>query len=166
MDCSTPGLPILHHLPEFLQIHVQWVCDAIQPFHPLSLPSLPFPASGSFPMSQLFKSGGQSVGVSASVLPMNIQGWFPLRLTDLISLQSKGPSRVSPSTTVGKRQFFGVPGKTDLTIQTFVSEVMSSACLPTHSPCVLNNVEAHLLLPDICLSDYSFAQLAGYQYPS
>ena len=124
------------------------------------------PASRSFPVSRLFTSGSQSIRASASVLPMNIQGWFPLRLTDLISLKSKGPSRVSPSTTVGKHQFFGVPGKTDLTIQTFVGEVMSSAPLPTHSPCVLSNVEAHLLLPDICLSDYSFAQLAGYLYPS
>ena len=61
-----------------------------------------FPAPGSFQMSQLFASGGQSIGVSASVsvLPMNIQDWFPLRLTDLISLQSKGLSRVFSNTTV------------------------------------------------------------------
>ena len=61
-----------------------------------------FPVSGSFPMSQFFPSGGQSIGVSAStsVLPMNIQGWLPLGLTDLISLQSKGLSRVFSSTTV------------------------------------------------------------------
>ena len=56
-----------------------------------------FPASGSFPMSRLFTSGGQSIGASASVLPMNIQGWFPLRLTGLISLLSKGLSSVSPT---------------------------------------------------------------------
>ena len=68
-----------------------------------------FPASGSFPMSQLFASGGQNIGVSASasVLSMNIQDWFPLRLTDLISLQSKGLSRVFSNTTVQKHQFFG-----------------------------------------------------------
>ena len=67
-----------------------------------------FPASGSFPMSQLFTSGGQSIGVSASasVLPMNIQGWFPIELTGLISLQSKGLSRVFSNTTVQKHQFF------------------------------------------------------------
>ena len=67
-----------------------------------------FPASGSFPRSQLFTSGGQSIGVSASalVLPMNIQGWFPLGLTGLISLLSKGLSRVFSSTTVGMHQFF------------------------------------------------------------
>ena len=67
-----------------------------------------FPASGSFPMSQFFASGGQRIGVSvsASVLPMNIQDWFPFRLTGLISLQSKGLSRVFSSTIVQKHQFF------------------------------------------------------------
>ena len=66
-----------------------------------------FPASGSFPMNQFFASGGPSIGASASVLPMNIQDWFPLVLTGLISLQSKGLSRVFSNTTVQKRQFFG-----------------------------------------------------------
>ena len=63
-----------------------------------------FPASGSFPMSQLFASGGQNIGVSASasVLPMNIQGWFPLGWTGWISLQSKGLLRVFSNTTVQK----------------------------------------------------------------
>ena len=63
-----------------------------------------FPASGSFPRSQIFTSGGQSIGVSASawVLPMNIQDWFPLGLTGLISLQFKGLSRVFSNTTVQK----------------------------------------------------------------
>ena len=67
-----------------------------------------FLASGSFPMSRLFSSGSQSIGVSASasVLSMNIQGWFPLELTGLISLQSKGLSRIFPSTTIQKHQFF------------------------------------------------------------
>ena len=95
MNCSKPGFPILNYLPEFAQTHVHWVSDAIQPSHPLS--SIPFsclqsfPASGSFPMSQLFESGGQRIGASASsVLSMNIQGWFPLGLIDLISLLSKG----------------------------------------------------------------------------
>ena len=68
-----------------------------------------FPASGSFPISQFFTSGGQSIGASASalVLPMNIQDWFPLGLTALISLKSKGLSRVFSNTTVQKHQFFG-----------------------------------------------------------
>ena len=67
-----------------------------------------FPATGSFPMCQLFASGGQSIGASASasVLPMNIQDWFLLGLTGLISLQSKGLSRVFPNTAVQKHQFF------------------------------------------------------------
>ena len=65
-----------------------------------------FPASGSFPMSQFFTPGGQSIGVSASVLPINIQGSLPLELTGLISLQSKELSRVFSSTTVWKNQFF------------------------------------------------------------
>ena len=68
-----------------------------------------FPASGSFQMSQFFASGGQSIGASAlaSVLPMNIQDWFPLGWTDWISLLSKGLSRVFSNTTVQKHQFFG-----------------------------------------------------------
>ena len=75
---------------------------------PFSFCPQSFPASGSFPVSQLFTSGGQSIGTLASVLPMNIQGWFPLGLTGLISLQSKRPSRVFSNTTVQKRKFFGV----------------------------------------------------------
>ena len=67
-----------------------------------------FPASGSFPVSQLFASGGQRIGASASasVLPVNVQGWFPLGLTGLIALLSTGPLRVFSSTTVRKHQFF------------------------------------------------------------
>ena len=80
-------------------------CSVI-PFssHPQS-----FWASGCFPMSQFFTSGGQSIGVSASasVLPMNIQDWFPLGWTGWISVQSKGLSRVFSNTTVQKHQFFG-----------------------------------------------------------
>ena len=66
-----------------------------------------FPASGSFPMRQFFASGVQSIGASASVLPMNIQDWSPLGWTSWISLQSKGLSRVFSNTTVQKYQFFG-----------------------------------------------------------
>ena len=76
---------------------------------PLSSCLQSFPASGSFQMSQFFISGGQSIAVSAviSVLPMNIQNWFPLGWTGWISLQSKGLSRVFSNTTVQKHQFFG-----------------------------------------------------------
>ena len=108
MDCSTPGFPVHHQLPELGQTHVHRVGDAIQPSHPLSSPSI-FPGIRVFPMSQFFPSGGQSIGVSAlaSALPMNIQCWFPLGLTDWMFLQSKGLSRVFSNTTVQKHQFFG-----------------------------------------------------------
>jgi len=175
MDCSTPGFPALHRLPEFTQINVHWVSNAIQPSHPLPPPYLPalsltqftsaqfshsvvsdslwphvlqharppcpsptprvysnscplrwwchptisssvvpfsyclqsYPAPGFFPVSQLIASGGQRIGVlaSVSVLPMNIRGWFLLGLTGLISL-SKGLSRVFSSTIIQKHQFF------------------------------------------------------------
>ena len=113
MDCGTSGFPVFHHLLELAQTHVYWVGDASQPSHPLLFPSPPafnlFPASGSFPMSQYFTSGGQSIRVpaSASVLPVNIQDWFPLELTSLSSLQPKWLSRVFSNTTVQKHQFFG-----------------------------------------------------------
>ena len=79
MDCSTPCFPAHHQLPQLAQTHVHRVSDAIQPFHPVipfSSCLQSFLASGSFPVSQFFASGGQSIGVSASasVLPMNIQG--------------------------------------------------------------------------------------------
>ena len=77
-----------------------------------------FPASGSFPMSQFFALGGQNIRVSASVLPINIQQWFPLGLTDWISLQSKGLSRVFSNTRVQKHQFFGA--------QVFLCPVLTS----------------------------------------
>ena len=99
MDCSTPGSPVLHHLPEFAQTHVHWVSDGIQPSSVIPFSSCPpsVPASGSFPMSGFFTSGGQRISASASVLPANTQGWFPSGLTGLTSLQSKGLSRVSPT---------------------------------------------------------------------
>ena len=87
MNRSTPGLPVHHQLPEFTQTHVHQISDAIQPSHPLSSPSPQcFPASGSFQMSQLFASGGQSIGVSTltPVLPMNTQDWSPLGRTGLL----------------------------------------------------------------------------------
>ena len=111
MDCSTPGFLVLYCLLEFLQTHVHWVSDAIQPSHPLSPsspPALKLSQHQPFPTSQLFASGGHSIGASASapVLPMNIQGWSPLWWTGLVSLLSKGLSRVFSNTTVQKHQFF------------------------------------------------------------
>ena len=113
MDCSTPGFPVHHQLPEFTHSSpLSWWChptisSSVVPF---SAGLQSFPASGSFQMSQFFASGGQSIGVSASisVLPMNTQDWFPLGLTGLISLQSKGLSRIFSNTTVPKHQFFSI----------------------------------------------------------
>ena len=198
MGCSTPGFPVTHLLPEFAQVHVQWISDAIPNISSsvTLFSSCPqsFPASGSFPLSQLFVSGSQSIraSASASVLPKNccwvtksyptlccpmdciqptrllcpwdflskntgvgchillqgifltnnrtrlsciagkcftteppekplpksIQGWFPLRLTGLISLMSKGLLRVFSSTTVRKHPFFGaLPSLSQQTVE-------------------------------------------------
>ena len=149
MDCSSLGFPVLHQLLELAQTHVHWVGDVIQPSHSLSFPFSScfqsFPRSGPFPVSQFFASDGQSIGasVSASVFPINIQDWFPLGSTGLISLQSKGLSRIFSDTTVQEHQILGTQlslwssshihtgeldhtGKTTaLTRQTFVSKVMS-----------------------------------------
>ena len=100
--------------PEFAQIHVQWVSDVTEPSDLLLPPSLfasVLPRIRIFPLSPLFASGGWSFGASASakaftVLPVNIQCWFPLGLTGLITLPSKGLSRVFLSTTVWKHHFF------------------------------------------------------------
>ena len=103
MNCNMPGLPVHHQLPEFTQAHVHWVGDAIQPSHPLSSPSPP-----TFNLSQhqgLFKRVSYSHQVAkvlefsalASVLPMNIQDWFPLGWTGWISLQSKDFQASSPT---------------------------------------------------------------------
>ena len=107
-DCSMPGLPVYHQLPELAQTRVHPVGDAIQPSHPV-IPSPPsiFPSIKVFSKESALRSGGQSIGVSAStsVFPMNTQDWSPLGWTGWISLQSKGLSRVF-NTTVQKHQFF------------------------------------------------------------
>jgi len=105
VDCSTPGFPF----PSFLKLMTteramlsnhRILCCLV-----LLLPSI-FPCIRVFAMSWLFASGGQGIGASASVLPMNIQGWFSLRLTGLVSLLSKGLARVFSNTTVQKHPFF------------------------------------------------------------
>ena len=104
MNRSMPGLPVHHQLPEFTQTQrpsSQWCHPAIScSVVPFSSCPQSLPASGSFPMSQLFTWGGQSTGVSASasVLPMNTQDWSPLGWTGWISLQSKGLSKESSPT--------------------------------------------------------------------
>ena len=150
MDCSTPGLPVHHQLPEFTQTHVHWVDDAIQLSYPLLSPSPAFNLSQHQGLFKWVSSSQQvakvlGVSASASVLPMNIQDWFPLGLNGWISLQSKELSRVFSNTTVQKHQFFGTQislyskscihtwllrkqtnkKNIDLTRQTFVGKVMS-----------------------------------------
>ena len=144
MDCSTPGFSVLHYLPVCSNSCPlsQW-CHLTISFSAalFSFCLQSFPASGSFPMSQLFTSDGQSIVASASatVLPRNIQGWFSLGLTSLISLLSKEPSKVFSSTAVQKHQFFSAQlflwsnshistwllEKLALTTWTFVSKVIS-----------------------------------------
>jgi len=111
MNCSTPGFPVLDYLLQFSQSHVHWVSDAIQPSHPLSPPS-PFAFNLSFNKS-LFQwvSFSHQVAKVLELLHQSFQ-WifrvdFLLGLTGLISLQSKGLSRVFSSTTIQKYQFFG-----------------------------------------------------------
>ena len=114
MDCSTPGLPVPHRLLEFAQIHVHCIGGAIQAAHPLT-PSSPLPSI--FPSIRDFSSELSvcirwrkywNISASALVLPVNIQGWYPLRLTGFISLLSKGLSGVFSSTIVRRHWFFGI----------------------------------------------------------
>ena len=112
MNCSITGFPLLHCLLEFAHTHVHWVSNTIRLSHPLSLASPPaLNLSQHQGLFQRVDSLHQVAKVlellaSASVLPMNIQDWFCLGLTNLISLQSKGLSRVFSNTTVQKHQFF------------------------------------------------------------
>ena len=140
MDCSPPGLPVNHQFLEFTQIHVHWVGDAIQPSQPLSSPSPAFNLSQHQGLFQwVFASSSQSSVASASVLPMNIQDWFPLGWTGWISLQSKRLKSLpqhhsSKASILWCSAFFVVQlshpymttGKTiALTRQTFVGKLMS-----------------------------------------
>ena len=143
MDNSMSDFSVLHRLWNLLKLmSIESVIPSnhLVLCHPLLLLFQSFPASGSFLMSYLFALGDQSIGALASVLLMNIQGWFPLGLTVLIPLQPKGLSRIFSNTIVWKHQFFSVQpslwfsfhihawilGKTiALTVQTFVRKVIS-----------------------------------------
>ena len=112
MNSSMPGLPVTTNsqsLPKLMSTESVMPSNHLILCHPFSSCPQSFPASGSFPMSQLFASGGQIFGVSAStsVLPMNTQDLFPLGWAGWISLQSKELSRVFSNTTVQKHQLFG-----------------------------------------------------------
>jgi len=111
IDYSAPGFPVHQQLLELSNsCPSSWWCYLASSSSVVPFSSCPqsFPASGSFQVSRFFTSGGQNIGVSASasVLLMNIWDWFPLGWTGLISLQSKGLSRVFLSTTIWKHQFF------------------------------------------------------------
>ena len=113
MDCSTQALrssTTSQSLLKFISIESVMLSNYLILCHPCSFWLQPFPASRSFPMSQLFDSDGQSIraSVSATVLPMNIRDWFPLGRTGLIFLLPKGFSRVCSSTTIPKHPFFSI----------------------------------------------------------
>ena len=111
MECSTQAslsFTISWSLLRLMSMESVMLSNRLILCCPLLLLSSIFPSIRVFSRSWLFVSGGQSIGASASVLPMNIQGWFPLGWTGWISLQSKGLSWVFSSTTVQKHQFFGV----------------------------------------------------------
>ena len=139
VDCSRSAFPVHHQVPELAKTHVHWAGDAIQPSQPLSSPSPAFNLSqhqGLFKWVSSSHQVAQSIGVSASasVLPMNIQDWFPLGWSGWISMQSKGLSRVFSNTAALRSGFFTVQrshpymttGKTiTLTRWVFVGKVMS-----------------------------------------
>ena len=110
MNCSMPGFLVLHHrwsLLKLLSIESVIPHSHLILCHPLLLPSI-FPSIRVFPKELVLRNGGQTIGASAlaSILPVNIQDWFPLGLTGLISLQLKGLSRVFSSITIGIHQYF------------------------------------------------------------
>ena len=146
MNRSTPGLPIHHQLPESAQTYVHWVGDAIQPSHPVVPFSCPqsLQASGSFPMSQLFAWGGQSIGVSASasVVPTNTQDWSPLGWTGWISLQSRGLSRVFSNTTQFKNINFSALSFLHSPTLTFIRDHWKNHSLDQTDLCWQSNVSA------------------------
>ena len=171
MDCSMLGFPMPRHLPEFAQSSS--VMPLNQWCHPTISSSVPSSSALSLYQHQgLFQctSGSQSIGASASssVLSKSIQGWFPLKLTGLISLFSKGLSRVFSSTTDKKHQFFGsLPSlssssrihtwlleKTALTTQTFVSKVMSLLFNTLHSFPTKQQLSSHFMAAVTICSDF------------
>ena len=153
LDCRTPGFPVLHCLPEFAQTHARWINDTIQPssVDPFSSCPQSSPASGFFLMSQFFTSGGQSIKASALalVLPVNIQGWFPLGLTSLISLLSKGLSRVLSSTTILKHQVFDAQLSLRLTL-TSVHDYWKDHSFDYADLCRQSNVSAFQYAVEVC----------------
>ena len=128
---APPSSTISQSLLKFIYVELVILCNHLVFYWTLLLCLQSFPASclpQTFPISQLFTSGDQNISASASasVLPMNIQGWFPLGLTSLISLESKGLSRALSNTTVQKDQFLGtqLPLRSNSHIHTWLLEIM------------------------------------------
>ena len=151
---SCPSLSL-----EFAQTHVHWVGDPTISSSVVPFSSCPqsFPASGSFPMSQLFASGGQNIGVSASalVLAVNTQDWFPLALTGLTSVQSKGLSRVFSSTTVQRHQFFSTQAFFYCATLTSMHDHRKNHSLDQMDFCWQSNISA-----------FQYAIQVGHNFPS
>ena len=130
MDCSMPGLPVHHQLPEFTQTHVHWVGDAIQPFHPLSSPSPPaFNLAQHQGLFQWVSSSHQvakvGVSVSTSVLPTNLQDWFPVGWTGWISCGPRDSQESAPTP-----QFKSI---NSLALSLFYGPTLTSDYLNNHS---------------------------------
>ena len=172
MNRSTPGLPVHHQLLKFTQNS----CPLSRWCHPtISSSVVPFfscpqslPASGSFQMSQLFASGGQTIGVSAStsVFPMYTQDWFPLRRTGWISLQSKELSKVFSKTTVQKHQLFraqlSLESNSPMNTQdwspsgwTFINRLFSSSSISVIRVVSSAYLKLLIFLPEILITAYT-----------
>ena len=185
-NCSTPGFPVLHYLPEFAQTHVHWGGDAIllsHPVIPFSSCLQSFPASGSFLMSWVFPSGGASV----SALLVNIQDWFPLGWTGLLSLRSKGlssllqhhsskASALSLLYVMDPRSLMRFPGRQCFThVATTCRKIKCVLCDSTRGPGVWEGNSwkpvpgflwtlPHMPSPFTDFALYPFATKNGYEY--
>ena len=159
MNRSTPSLPVHQTTPGVYQnsCPLSWWCHPTISSSLIPVSSCPqfFPASGSFPMSQLFASGGQSTGVSAStsVLPMNTQDWSPLEWTCWISLQSKGLSRIFSNTTVQKLLKSVTVLKIIRGFKNHLSTFLISDC------CIVNSINLGSYFKPVCFGVICFAAI-------
>ena len=146
MECSMSGLPVPHHFLKFAQVHMHYIGDCY-PAISFADTLFSFCLQGTFPVSQLFASDDQTTGVSASasVLPRSVQGWFPLGLTGLISLLSKGLSGVLSSTTVRRNQFFGA-------LPSLPSSHLILRCPPLLLPSSFPNIREFSNESTVCIS--------------
>ena len=150
MDYSTPGFPVLPYLQEFAQTHVHWVDDTIQPYNPLSPtspPALNISQHQGLPVSQLFASKSRSMELQLQYqffqwkFQFSNENWFTLGLTGLISLLSKGHSRVFSNTKVQKYQFFGTQPALQFNSQ-FIHDYRKNCRFDYNGHCQQNDVSA------------------------